>query len=388
MSKLIVEVCTVDKVEPHPTADRLKVATVKGWRTCIGFDPVTGRTQFQPGDKCIFFPPDSILPPEIANAPTDNPPGRLNVMRFLAMLPQDGEGRTPPGGRVRAARLQGYPSYGVIMNVDPSYGDDPNWPVGTDLREYFHVTKWTPPPCTDADAAPDHPLFHRYTDIQSYGNFPLAIPRGRKVVFKEKIHGQNSRIGLVLDGGEDPSAQPEWQLMVGSFDVRRYEIDKNGKRSPYWEALPPQAIQLLEYVRDKMTHKSPVQSIILFGERFGMQDMKYGLPSGALGYRAFDIAVNGFYLDYEVKQSLFAQFGIAEAPTLWCGPFSPEELEKWTNGETTLAGADKLGKFKGREGIVITPVVEEFSPILGDRMILKSVSVDYLNRKGAKEEIR
>ena len=32
MSKLIVEVCAVDKVEPHENADKLAVATIKGWK--------------------------------------------------------------------------------------------------------------------------------------------------------------------------------------------------------------------------------------------------------------------------------------------------------------------------------------------------------------------
>jgi hypothetical protein len=50
-----------------------------------------------------------------------------------------------------------------------------------------------------------------------------------------------------------------------------------------------------------------------------------------------------------------------------------------------LSQPEQLGKFKGREGVVVTPVKEQFSPVLGDRLILKSVSVDYLNRKGAKE---
>ena len=34
MSKLIVEVCTIAKIEKHPNADRLDIATVKGWN-CI-----------------------------------------------------------------------------------------------------------------------------------------------------------------------------------------------------------------------------------------------------------------------------------------------------------------------------------------------------------------
>ncbi len=41
MSKLIVEVCRVDAVEPHPTADRLAIAVIKGWKTAIIKNEIT-----------------------------------------------------------------------------------------------------------------------------------------------------------------------------------------------------------------------------------------------------------------------------------------------------------------------------------------------------------
>ena len=38
MSKLIVEVCKVSKVEKHPNADKLSIATVKGWSCIVGLN--------------------------------------------------------------------------------------------------------------------------------------------------------------------------------------------------------------------------------------------------------------------------------------------------------------------------------------------------------------
>jgi hypothetical protein len=69
MSTLLVEVCEVSAVEKHPFADRLGIATVKGWKTVVGFDPATGRYDFAMGERCIYFPPDSVLPPALANSP-------------------------------------------------------------------------------------------------------------------------------------------------------------------------------------------------------------------------------------------------------------------------------------------------------------------------------
>lgn len=387
MSKLIVEVCRVETVEdhPNPVVTRMKVATVKGWQTCIGFNPDTGVAQFKPGDKCIYFPPDSVLPPQLAHGPADNPPGRLDVMRFLGQLPKDQDtGIRPPGGRVRAARLQGFPSYGLIMRIDQALGDNPDWEIGTDVAEHFGVTKWEPPIKAHAgDAEPDHVRFHRYTEIENYGNFPGAICDGTEVVFTEKLHGQNSRAGLVLDADENGS--PVWLWMAGSHDVRRKEFDAKGQRSAFWDLMTDNVKAFLMHVRDNFPWAEAKHSVILFAELIGTQDMKYGLKGGVRGFRAFDLAINGRYIDFHTKVELFRQFGIEPVPILYRGPFSAAVLEEHTNGPTTVCPTEEAGKFKGREGIVITPVVEQFCSLLSGRLILKSVSADYHARKGGTD---
>jgi hypothetical protein len=35
MSSLIVEVCTIDRVERHPNADALDLAVIKGWQCVV-----------------------------------------------------------------------------------------------------------------------------------------------------------------------------------------------------------------------------------------------------------------------------------------------------------------------------------------------------------------
>src|SRR5262249_35705044 len=145
MSNLVIEVCRVESVERHPNAERLAVAVVKGWRTCVRFDPTTGRAEFEPGQKCVYFPPDSVLPPELAHGPEDTPAGRLGVLKYLKQLPRDETGQRPAGGRVAATNLRGQPSYGLIMALDPARGDL-DWEVGTDVAAHYGVTKFEPPP--------------------------------------------------------------------------------------------------------------------------------------------------------------------------------------------------------------------------------------------------
>jgi len=492
MSTLVVEVCQVSAVERHPHADRLGVATVKGWRTVIGFDPATQTFEFTPGEKCIYFPPDAVLPPALANSPykvcrnksckasnkippqlapdqrptgdrcalcgsplewKDGTPGRTGAMAFCGELPKDDKGHRPPGGRVRAARLRGLQSFGFIMKIDPAQGDDPDWPVGTDLREYFGVTKWEPPiESADGETEPPHPAFHTYTDIEHLANFPGVLAAGEEVVFTEKIHGKNTRVGLILVKDES-TGQAAWEWMAGSHAQRRKElfasvsrfdadelveqlvlsdpnvtrcqvfqydggrswrvvelsstegrrffraeeVFKQGdgayapryKRSEFWEPLTDNVKALLEHVRDVYPWPEPKTGIVLFGELYGTLDMKYGLKN-ARGFRAFDLTINGRYLNLDDRLALCAQFGVETVPVLYRGPFDPALVDQYTDGPTVLCATDEAGSFTGREGIVITPVKERISEAMiptstNGRVIFKSVSADYLARKGGTD---
>jgi hypothetical protein len=432
MSSLIVEVCEVKDVRKHPNADRLEICIVKGWNVVIQ------KGQFVAGDKCVYIPYDAVLPPELANGPTDVPPGRLNVVKYCAPLAKLENGVRPPGCRVRAARLRGERSFGIMMKIDPAWGDDPNWSVGTDVAAHFGITKWSPPEnCEDGDADTPHPRFHEHTQIQKIQEFPTVFKDGEEVVFTEKIHGKNNRLGLILD--RDDSGNAMWSWTAGSHEIRRKEhapimarfdaaklaedgllantsvqvdqqfkdrggrfwkvtelrptedervlfkatrIHEDGtpcfKRSEFWTFMTDAVRALMLHLRDKYDWPEPKNDIVVFGELFGygVQTMEYGRK--ALDYRVFDIAINGKYLDFDTKVRLLDQFGVQMVPVLYRGPFSMTEVNKYTDGPTTMCAPEEAGSFKGREGIVITPAKERWSEELNGRVILKSVSVDYL----------
>jgi len=456
VSKLIIEVCKVDAVENHPNGDRMAIATIKGWKTCISKNPETGVASFKAGDLCVFFPPDSVLPPELCHGPNDSIPGRLNNIKYLHQLPKDEDGNRPLGGRVVACRLRGHVSFGVIMAIDPKWGDDPNWTVGTDVAEHFKITKYEPPQSSNGEADRPHNWFHCYSEIENVGNYSDAIPDGTEVVFTEKIHGKNCRVGFVLDSDEDGNSK--WTYMVGSHDVRRkewsrierrfkvielveegvlanddvtgivntiiyvngspwqveYVIEPNPdypesvqklhcfkvkaeqhklgvicyapvfQRSEYWEALTESVKALLKHICNMEWHE-PKYGILLFGELFGTQDMKYGLINSH-AFRAFDISINNQYLDFDIKTELLLKFGVIHVPVLYRGPFSIKKLEEYTSGPTTLCKPEVAGPFKGREGVVITPIKEvHYCPILNGRRIAKSISADYHARRDGTE---
>lgn len=437
MSKLIVEVTEICDVMPHPNADKLDIVVVKGWHV------ISKRNEFQKNEKVIYFPPDAVLPPEIFNGPNDEIKGRLNCARYLTPMPKNG----PFSGkaRVTACRLRGWVSYGLLMKLDSSFGDDLNWPIGKDVSDYFNILKYEPPEdLSKGDADKFNSRFYAYTSIEHYGNYPSSFKESEEVIFTEKIHGSNVRIGLIIEPDENSNVQ--WNFAVGSHSVRRKEfskvetrisassleeqgfdistikvdhilpdnwkvtniinyedengtskiakfvcvkLDKNGdfvySKSIYWTCLDDNIKNLLNYIKDNFEWPEPKHSIMVYGEIYGngIQDMQYG--EIGTNFRVFDLSINNSYLDFDIQLELFNKFGINTAPVLYRGPFSKEKVIEFTSGSTTICDPKIAGKFSGREGIVIKPIKETRCIEIKGRKILKSISADYLSRRDGTE---
>lgn len=186
MASLVVEICTITSIRPHASADRLEVAEVKGWQC------VVSKGKFCPGDLCVYFPPDSVIPVDLMRY--------LNIENYLKHLPKDSYGKRPDAKRVGVAKIRGIPSYGVITSVSGVVPEDFPRVPGYDVSEILGIEKYeSPEPTTDGEAEKDHPLFHRYTEIENIKNFPDVFEKNESVIFTEKIHGclkNTSRISM------------------------------------------------------------------------------------------------------------------------------------------------------------------------------------------------
>jgi len=369
MSQIIVKVQAITSIEPHPNADRLEIANIGAWSTCVK------KGVFTEGDLVVFIPPDAILPKALHE--------HLGITQYCGEMPKSSEEAKQESRRVRATRLRGVKSFGTLMTLQ-DVAEYCQWhenDIGclqpdVDVSKWLGITKYTPPEkVVGGDIAPDHAMFHKYTDIERYQNFPDVFEEEEFVVITEKIHGTNCRVGLVLtDTG--------WQWMAGSHNTRRKQFDANGKTSLYWKPLCDNA-KLCNMI-EKIADGDKAVAVIVFGEIFGpgIQDMQY---DGKVGFRVFDISVNGEYLDWDNLVEHCKEFEVEIVPVLYDGVFTKEALMEHTDGKTTVC-TEVVSKFKGREGGVVKPVKERTSPDLPrGRVILKSVSVVYLNRKGATD---
>ncbi len=329
MSSLIVPVTTIEQITPHPNADALELAQVLGWQL------VVKKGEYAVGNKIVYFPIDTMLPLELSE--------RFGVTKYLSKQ------------RIRCARLRGEPSFGLAVKPD-----NEDWQIGTNVAEHYHVHKYEPPlRVGQGDAEQAHPLFEEYTDIENMRNFPDIFTDGEPVVLTEKIHGTQDRLGVI-----------EGEFVAGSKALRRKRPEGDRfETNIYWFPLS------LAPVRNLLEHLGQSQrQVMLFGEVYGskIQSFHYGYR-GILGYRAFDLLIDGHYVDWPDFVALCQQFGVETIPVVATVPFELGEVKRLSEGKTLLMEQNA----HIREGLVVKPMQERTHPKLG-RVVLKYVSDSYL----------
>ena len=324
MSEFHVQVIRVGEITKHPNADSLGLVKV--------FDyPVIVRLgDFQPGDLAVYVPVDSIVP------------GDDLQWAFL-----DGH------LRIRARRLRGIFSMGLLTHADPS------WIEGQDVCEVLRVTKYEPPEpmTTGGENEHDPGYMPVYTDIEGLRRWPDVLIPGEEVVLTEKIHGCCSRF-VFRDGRLWCASHRNWK--------------RQSPDSIWWKVA--ERYKLAEAL-------ATCQDVGFYGEVYGqVQDLKYGAGKNDLFvafFDAMDIKTKR-YLDYDDFRVMTGTLHLATAvplvPELYRGPWSPD-LRSYAEGPSTVPGAANV-----REGIVVRPVKERWDDRVG-RVVLKLHGQGYLLRK-------
>jgi RNA ligase (TIGR02306 family) len=344
-------------IHPHDNADALELAQVGLYRA------VVGKGQFHSGDWALYIPEGSLLPEALIE--------ELGLTGRLAGSQKN---------RVKAVRLRGELSQGIVCR--PQAVDDLDLAQahseGRNFAEDLGVTKWIPeiPVHMSGDMiqAPDLLPWIEIEDIKRY---PGIFQPGEPVVATEKLHGTACLFSLV-DG--------EAYVSSKGFGGKRLAIAHN-PTNLYWRAIeaydvPAKAARIGELLG--------VQRIGVFGEVFGqgVQDLHYGTSarSGPPGYAVFDVATASEsgemrWLEPDELAGLLRKVELPEVPRLYSGPYDELALLELATGRETVSG--KAAHL--REGLVVRPAADRYSPITGGRAIAKFVSAAYLTRKGGTE---
>ncbi|MFB7667043.1 RNA ligase (ATP) [Kitasatospora sp. NPDC056138] len=339
----------------HPNADSLELAQVGLYRA------VVAKGVYRTGDFACYIPEQSVLP--------------------LALIEELGlTGRLAGGNadRVKAVRLRGELSQGIVCRPGALAGVDLERAAGhgEDFAELLGIVKWSPPvPTTmsgEVEAAPD---LLPWVDIENLKRFPEAFEPGEPVVVTEKLHGSCCLLTFHADTGA---------VQVSSKGIGAQGLAlKEDERNLYWRAVRAYGIPALAAA---LAERLGASRVGIFGEVFGegVQDLGYGASGRAEqppGYAAFDVSavIDGQLRWLDAAQLLAGELPLV--PELWRGPFDPATVLELAEGRETVSGC----QLHTREGVVVRPAVERYSPLLGGRAIVKAVGGGYLTRKGGTE---
>ncbi|MGA5556514.1 RNA ligase (ATP) [Streptomyces lavendulocolor] len=341
-------------VHDHPNADALELAQVGLYRA------VVAKGAYRTGEAAVYIPEQAVLPAGLVE--------ELGLTGRLA-------GKA--SNRVKAVRLRGELSQGLVCRPRALADVDLARAAaeGTDFAEALGITKWVPPvPTTmngDVEAAPD---LLPWVDIENIQRYPGIFEPGEPVVLTEKLHGTACLMTYVA--GED-------RVHVSSkgYGAKGLALTED-PRNLYWRAIRAYDVPA---VAADLAARLGATRIGVFGEVYGagVQDLAYGADgrSRELGYAVFDVAAE---VDGQVRwldPAGTVEGALPLVPRLYSGPYDIAKVLELATGRETVSGRE----LHLREGVVVRPATERYSPVVGGRAIAKAVSPAYLTRKGGTE---
>ncbi|MDR3079952.1 MAG: RNA ligase (ATP) [Streptomyces sp.] len=349
--RVTAEVLTIHE---HPNADALELAQVGLYRA------VVAKGQYRTGDIAVYIPEQSVLPAGLIE--------ELGLTGRLAGGNSD---------RIKAVRLRGELSQGIVCHPGALAGVDLARAAadGTDFAEALGITKWVPPiPPTMNGEVVSAPELLPWVDIENIRRCPDVFAPGEPVVLTEKLHGSACLLTYVAD---------EDRVLVSSkgFGAKSLALVEE-PRNLYWRAVRGHGVP---QVAARLAERLGARRVGIFGEVYGagIQDLTYGADGrrDTLGYAVFDVSaeIDGTLHWLDATELLTGELPLV--PRLFEGAYDIERVLEVATGRETVSGRG----LHLREGVVIRPTTERYSPVTGGRAIAKAVSPAYLTRKGGTE---
>lgn len=305
------------EVRRHPNADSLDLVKVLGWQV------VTRRGEFVPGDFCVYVVADSILP--------DKP--EFEFLRNKQF-------------RVKPIRLRGEYSTGIIFSLkslEPhGYNFQFSLVEGLDVSEIIGVTHYEKqmPSCLSGIAKGNFPSCLSITDELNLRSYPGAISEmlGRPYYITRKDDGSSATFLLKGDAFEvcsrrlnlkEDSTNIFWKI------ARKYDVEK--------------ALRLVFSNKD-VAIQGEVVGPNIQNNRLGLNELELHI------FNFFDIAGRG-YLGFNHLKAFSAIYQIPTVEVVEKGDsfsYNIEQLIELTNSQ-------KYPTLGPAEGIVIRPTDPFFS---------------------------
>lgn len=365
MSSHPVEIVQIGQILPHENADRLELATVKGWQV------VVGKGSYVAGDSAVYVPIDSILEQKLEEY----------------LFPPDAKVKLNKS-RVKSIKLRGALSQGMLVGLDAEllklFPKLVKKKVGDDVGEIIGVSKYEPPvpkyqqfSQKKKGSWKNHPLLTKYTDIENLKHYPRLFGPEDIISVTEKIHGTSARYGYFPRNTH--GIRGKWTKLMMKLGIKQPNEFVYGSRNIQLQTGGKQFYDdnVYSYVaKDLKLNKLLQVGESLYGEIVGPGIQKgydYGFKKpGHWHFYAYDVKINGTYLDPLAFREWCHARNIDVVPVLYEGKCGVINLSELKEGPSVIAPkAQPI-----REGIVIKPKHEQHC-FMG-RKVLKFVSDKYL----------
>ena len=346
MNRKLASIQRIKDIKPIDGADNIECCGVLGWHC------VSRKGEFKQGELVCYLEIDSLL----ARAPWNEflfKPGRDDASLHY---------------RLRTVKLRKQVSQGLVLPVSILNGkkfasdirDNPvyEWTEGQDITELLGITKFEPtiPACLAGQVKGQFPSYIPKTDETRI----QAEPEVLKELANKQVY-----ITMKMDGSSGTFFFYEGEFGVCS---RNLEFKEDGDNT-FWKVAKKYDLPT--------KFKAMGRNVAIQAELCGPSIQKNRLnlkEHDIYVFNAYDITA-ACYLDSNYVSDIAASLGLKMVPTIYCGVFDPIlDIPKLLE----MAKGKYPGTENHREGIVIRPVVEEYSPSLKGRLSIKVINQDYL----------
>ena len=337
-----MKVATIEKileVKPHPNADALELATIKGWQVCIK------KGEFKAGDLCIYVCVDSVLEDKAPYEFLRNKSFRIKTVRLRGQLSQ---------GIAFPFSLFKQLGHDTIVFSEPDV-------VGSDVSHYVYASHYEKPvPANLAGMAMGYmPGFLKKTDEDNIKNNPEIL---------NELKGKPYYITVKVDGSSGTFFVKDGEFGVCSRKLQLQKDDKNA----FWRVAVKYGLE------EKM--KATGRNLAVQGEVYGPGVQNNLLGVSELEFQAFNLfdIDKGLYLGWKELQEFCFYNHIPSVKTVDIG----ENFNKTLKELQEYANELKYDSGNLAEGIVIRPIEEMYSNVLKSRLSGKIISEPFELKRG------
>ena len=322
-------VARIGEIVPIPGADNIEVALAGGWQAIIK------KGEYKVDDLVVVATTDAVIPEDLSDA--------IGVTNYLRK-----------GQRVRTIKLRGMYSECLIIPI--TYVQGVKRVEGIDVMDMLGIFKYEPPAVQIQLASgkkiryQKNPNFHVYHKFPNLKNVPGMFTEEDNVQITRKMHGTNSRYGIVkklkLSFWDRVKKffrlADEWieyEYVYGSHNVEKGSDSQGFYDTDVWMRVADKFD-----LKEKLWHIFKVakstgaynieNGIVIYGEIFGpgiQKNYDYGLEE--IEFEVFDITMNGEYL--EPMRTLYFCDNILLLPhvkVLYTGAWTQEAQDKHVFG--------------------------------------------------------